>query len=259
MSLGTQKPSMVATLTLTLPYLSPATARSTASGCDAATSGGTYATLSVDWRRHALDSRDGTHVMDTSHGDLRQGHPDSHSTLQPQHAIASISGTLNTCHNITAVPAVRDAGFAGPPKKLPEQHSDASAAPEKKETSRARRGAGGAPTMRQQESVPQHRSLAKRTAAPRNASGSPPVPGSATSCSTPHQFSVSVLACAHTLDFSLRSLKPYPPGKSSSSTLSTPVTPTPAVDPVQPLGWHLTREDVNEAEPGIVVSDRLVL
>jgi len=43
--------------------------------------------------------------------------------------------------------------------------------------------------------VPQQRSLAKRTAASRKRAGSAPVPGSATSCSTPHQFSVPVWAC----------------------------------------------------------------
>jgi hypothetical protein len=49
-------------------------------------------------------------------------------------------------------------------------------------------------TMSEQEREPQQRSLAKATAASRNLPGSPPVPGSATSCSTPHQFSVSVRA-----------------------------------------------------------------
>lgn len=49
--------------------------------------------------------------------------------------------------------------------------------------------------MREQEREPQQRSLANLTAASRNLPGSPPVPGSATSCSTPHQFSVSVRAC----------------------------------------------------------------
>ena len=56
----------------------------------------------------------------------------------------------------------------------------------------------GEHTMSEQERVPQQRLLAKSTAASRNLSGSPPVPGRATSCSTPHQFSVSVRACMHT-------------------------------------------------------------
>lgn len=47
-------------------------------------------------------------------------------------------------------------------------------------------------TMSAQDRVPQQSSFAKRTAASRNASGSPYVPGRATSCRTPHQFSVFV-------------------------------------------------------------------
>lgn len=48
----------------------------------------------------------------------------------------------------------------------------------------------------EQESEPQQRSLANSTASFKKRAGSARVPGSATSCSTPHQFSVSVLACA---------------------------------------------------------------
>ncbi len=50
--------------------------------------------------------------------------------------------------------------------------------------------------MREQDRLPQQRSLAKDVAAGRNSDGLPSsAPGSATSCSTPHQFSVSFLAC----------------------------------------------------------------
>jgi len=57
----------------------------------------------------------------------------------------------------------------------------------------------------EQESEPQQRSLANSTASFIKRAGSARVPGSATSCSTPHQFSVSVLACApqHTPSLSL--------------------------------------------------------
>ena len=54
----------------------------------------------------------------------------------------------------------------------------------------------GGRAIMEQDSEPQQRSLAKFTAASMKRAGSAPVPGSATSCSTPHQFSVCVLACA---------------------------------------------------------------
>ena len=50
-------------------------------------------------------------------------------------------------------------------------------------------------TKMQQERVPQILSLAKATAWSMKAAGSAPVPGRATSCSTPHQFSVVRSTC----------------------------------------------------------------
>ena len=73
----------------------------------------------------------------------------------------------------------------------------------------------------EQESEPQQRWLANSTASFKKRAGSARVPGSATSCSTPHQFSVSVLACAppHTPSLSLVCKRPgAPPGTSPPQT-----------------------------------------
>lgn len=89
--------------------------------------------------------------------------------------------------------------------------------------------------MSEHDRVPQHSSLANLTAASRKASGSPCVPGRATSCNTPHQFSVFVCACI----------------TNASASESTPL-PGPLLGAAACKSCHLILSNINQ--PDVVLS-----